>query len=364
MEGGTNSKKSSIRDIFETISLSVISYLEKHPGVKGVEFVERPGAAARDIAKWEQANAPAVLPDDYKSFLQISDGLLLRWSVDFGGETVPLGCMHLNPIDKVAPIGLEPAGDLEAPDATASLDFDDPAASLNLCTGRYRHCSGPLRAFDLDSRCVGGRVALFYPDAFRRRPPQVRFQDAAGAWHFIAASFTDYFRLLLMHLGVPHWQYAFTDVGLDPATQQWFRFLAPERLAIDQENSRRREERRRARQRSRARQTEQARAPASASASAALASGGSSSPPAPSSPAASSRIDLAAIDRDRRRGARPASASAGRPRSQQSVFRSALAQAGAAFAAAAAGEPTPPPAPQRPASASRQRPSSAPIGPR
>lgn len=39
-----------------------------------------------------------------------------------------------------------------------------------------------------------------------------------------------------MHLGLPHWQYAFTQVGLDPQSLQWFRFLSPERLAIDIEN--------------------------------------------------------------------------------------------------------------------------------
>jgi tubulin polyglutamylase complex subunit 2 len=41
---------------------------------------------------------------------------------------------------------------------------------------------------------------------------------------------------MIMHLGLPHWQYAFTQVGLDPQSLQWFRFLSPERLAIDIEN--------------------------------------------------------------------------------------------------------------------------------
>ena len=38
---------------------------------------------------------------------------------------------------------------------------------------------------------------------------------------------------MVMHLGLPNWQYAFTEVGLDTTSQQWFRFLSPERLAID-----------------------------------------------------------------------------------------------------------------------------------
>lgn len=41
---------------------------------------------------------------------------------------------------------------------------------------------------------------------------------------------------MIMHLGLPNWHYAFTEVGLDPQTLQWFRFLSPERLAIDIEN--------------------------------------------------------------------------------------------------------------------------------
>lgn len=43
---------------------------------------------------------------------------------------------------------------------------------------------------------------------------------------------------MIMHLGLPHWQYAFTQVGLDPQALQWFRFLSPERLQIDIENRR------------------------------------------------------------------------------------------------------------------------------
>lgn len=47
---------------------------------------------------------------------------------------------------------------------------------------------------------------------------------------------------MIMHLGIPNWHYAFTQVGLDPQTLQWFRFLSPERLAIDIENRRSQEE--------------------------------------------------------------------------------------------------------------------------
>merc|ERR1712224_64879 len=72
-------------------------------------------------------------------------------------------------------------------------------------------------AFDLDAECCNGRVALLYQTSISR--PQVWFQDLSCDWHFIANTFTDYFRLMAMHLGIPHWQYAFTEVGLDPVAR-------------------------------------------------------------------------------------------------------------------------------------------------
>lgn len=91
-----------------------------------------------------------------------------------------------------------------------------------------------IAAFDMDCKVKDGKLALIYRNTFDK--PQVWFQDLSCCWFFIANTFTDYFRLMIMHLGLPHWQYAFTQVGLDPQTLQWFRFLSPERLEIDLEN--------------------------------------------------------------------------------------------------------------------------------
>ena len=88
-----------------------------------------------------------------------------------------------------------------------------------------------FRAFDLDDQCTWGRVVLLFPSA--SAAPQVWFQDLGRNWFFVAKNFTDYLRLVIMHLGLPNWHYAYSAVGLDCATKQWFRFLSVERLAID-----------------------------------------------------------------------------------------------------------------------------------
>lgn len=95
-------------------------------------------------------------------------------------------------------------------------------------------------AFEIDSKCKGGRLALVYMEGGRdpQSKPQIWFQDLSCNWFFIANTFTDYFRLMIVHLGIPLWQYVFTNTGPDQQTLQWFRFFSPERLAIDMENRR------------------------------------------------------------------------------------------------------------------------------
>lgn len=39
------------------------------------------GVAETAISKWEEENGQYSLPDDYKAFLQISDGLSLNWKI-------------------------------------------------------------------------------------------------------------------------------------------------------------------------------------------------------------------------------------------------------------------------------------------
>ena len=60
-----------------------------------------------------------------------------------------------------------------------------------------------IAAFDIDSLAQDGRVALLYRNTFNK--PQIWFQDLSCSWFFIANTFTDYFRLMIMHLGIPHW---------------------------------------------------------------------------------------------------------------------------------------------------------------
>ena len=75
--------------------------MENHEGVASVDFVERRGITLAEITAWEQDHAPYRLPNDYKAFLLISNGLLLCWHIRHHGSEFPLGCLHLNKLASV-----------------------------------------------------------------------------------------------------------------------------------------------------------------------------------------------------------------------------------------------------------------------
>ena len=184
--------------------LCVSQFLENHPAVTDVKFFDKAGATKPAIAKWEAANQPYRLPDDLASFLAISDGLLLKWSILL--NKVPIrgvGNTHINSLSQI----------VRFQDSTL-----DPSKA----------------AFVLDnSPSIAGRICLLYEKENPAAAPNVWIQGLGCTWHFVANTFTDYFRLLIMHLGLPCWCHTYTDTGLPCSTEEWFGFLSPERYHID-----------------------------------------------------------------------------------------------------------------------------------
>mmetsp|Transcript_133778 Transcript_133778/g.372964 ORF Transcript_133778/g.372964 Transcript_133778/m.372964 type:complete len:291 (+) Transcript_133778:108-980(+) len=215
------------RQVFDDLSIDAITFLESHPKVAGVKFYDRPSATQAQLQAWEAQNSPFVLPEDFKAFFAISDGVTLRWSLRFRGEAQPFGTVHVNQLEQVQRL---PGASLQGlPGSSGEATAPPPKAGAAALPA----------AFDLDAECADGKVALVYRDVEAREgpkgpaaQPQVWFQDLSCQWHFLAGSFTDYFRLLATHLGVPQWHYAFTDVGLGPAARHWLAFFCPERLAV------------------------------------------------------------------------------------------------------------------------------------
>ncbi len=60
--------------------------------------------------------------------------------------------------------------------------------------------------------------------------------DRSLHFHRLASTFTDYYRLLLLHCGLPYWQYRYTDFGIPPYILHWYYTIVPSLLMSDSNN--------------------------------------------------------------------------------------------------------------------------------
>jgi len=115
----------------------------------------------------------------------------------YNDEVIPLGCMHLSPLSGVCKVdasnfnikGAMERGTVDSQATISRVDLDNPVLNEPI-------------ALDIDSLCADGRTVLMYYKNYHT--PEVWFQDLSCEWSFIASTFTDYFRLLVLHLGLPH----------------------------------------------------------------------------------------------------------------------------------------------------------------
>ncbi|KAM8781103.1 tubulin polyglutamylase complex subunit 2 isoform 2-T2 [Rhynchonycteris naso] len=174
---------SSCKPHLEKLTLGITRILESSPGVTEVTITERAPAERHMISSWEQKNN-CVLPDDVKNFYLMTNGFHMTWSVKLdASENQP-----------------------EKP------HFDSRSV-----------------IFELDPCNGNGKVCLVYKKGkpALAKDTEIWFLDRALYWHFLTQTFTAYYRLLITHLGLPQWQYAFTSYGISPQAKQWFNMYKP-----------------------------------------------------------------------------------------------------------------------------------------
>ncbi|XP_067387014.1 tubulin polyglutamylase complex subunit 2 [Emydura macquarii macquarii] len=217
----------SLKPSLDRLTLGVIRILEASPGVTEVTLVEKEPAERHTIVSWEQKNS-CVLPEDLKNFYLMSDGFHLTWSVKIDDNSMPLGSMEINSISKLSRLGGSSVYALPNAPTLADLE-DDTDEEGNEGQPEKPHFDSRSLLFELDPCNGNGKVCLVYkhtkpvvtPDA------EIWFLDRALYWHFLTDTFTAYYRLLITHLGLPQWQYAFTSYGISPQAKQWFNMYKP-----------------------------------------------------------------------------------------------------------------------------------------
>ncbi|XP_010723498.1 tubulin polyglutamylase complex subunit 2 isoform X2 [Meleagris gallopavo] len=169
-----------------------------------------------------------ILPEDLKNFYLMTDGFQMTWSVKVDDTPVPLGSMVINSISRLCRLG--GSSMYTVPNAPSLADLeDDTDEEGNEDKPEKPHFDSRSLIFELDPCNGNGKVCLVYK---RTKPvvspdTEIWFLDRALYWHFLTKSFTAYYRLLITHLGLPQWQYAFTSYGVSPQAKQWFNMYKP-----------------------------------------------------------------------------------------------------------------------------------------
>ncbi|XP_072453128.1 tubulin polyglutamylase complex subunit 2-like isoform X6 [Notamacropus eugenii] len=209
----------------EKLTLGITRILEASPGVTKVRIMEKEPAERHMIASWELKN-DCVMPEDLKNFYLMTNGFHMVWSVKLDDQPVPLGCLTINSIANLTQ--LTQSAMYTLPNSPTLEDLDDEEEEANEDQPEKPHFDSRSIIFELDSCNGNGKVCLVY----RRTSPvakesKIWFLDRALYWHFLTDSFTAYYRLLITHLGLPQWQYAFTNYGVSPQAKQWFNMYKP-----------------------------------------------------------------------------------------------------------------------------------------
>ncbi|KAM4706722.1 tubulin polyglutamylase complex subunit 2 [Discoglossus pictus] len=218
----------SMASYTEKMTLGISKILESSPGITEVKFEEKPPAERHVIISWEQKHS-CTLPEDLKNFYLMTDGFQMTWNVKLDDNPVQLGSMVINGISSLVRLGGASTFALPNAPTLADLDSDTDEEGVDGHPEKP-HFDSRNVIFELDPCNGNGKVCLIYKTSKKgvtMMGPEIWFLDRALYWHFLAHNFTSYYRLMICHLGLPQWQYAFTSYGLSPQAKQWFNMYKP-----------------------------------------------------------------------------------------------------------------------------------------
>ncbi|XP_006889255.1 PREDICTED: tubulin polyglutamylase complex subunit 2 isoform X2 [Elephantulus edwardii] len=211
----------------EKLTLGITRILESSPGVSEMTIIEKTPAERHMISSWEQKNN-CMLPEDVKNFYLMTNGFHMTWSVKLDDSTIPLGSMAINSISRLTQLNQSSMYSLPNAPTLADLEDDTEEGTLEELPAKP-HFDSRSVIFELDSCNGNGKVCLVYKNGKPglAQDTEIWFLDRALYWHFLTDTFTAYYRLLITHLGLPQWQYAFTSYGISPQAKQWFNMYKP-----------------------------------------------------------------------------------------------------------------------------------------
>ena len=237
-------RKMDRRALLDKALLNVVTYLESCAEVHGVNF--RTGddqKSALEILKWEKTHSPFRLPLDLKNFYLLFNTLDLSWCVENAEKNVYIGAIKVRKINDMRKATIVDAivechrwkdlgisvADIKGSTAFVFDTCDNGDIAFIYQNSKNDHGIDNDNSYNYNSN----NIELVNSTQHSFDNPSVWLIDGCGRYHYICASFKQYLRLMVTHLGIRGWQAAFTPEGLSPQTNSWMNVFCKERLITD-----------------------------------------------------------------------------------------------------------------------------------
>ncbi|KZC11899.1 PREDICTED: tubulin polyglutamylase complex subunit 2 [Dufourea novaeangliae] len=224
---------------YENLTVGVVKILEGLPYVKNVRVERRNGCEDTVISNWEQRHC-CLLPEDLRNFYLSIDGFQLLWNLEIAGEEFSVGRMEIGSFSTLKRCSTTRDHQLDCPrqestDPGSEIEPRSSAVDLENACSLQAGSSQSCKMFEI-ARCypeIGmTKVYLVYctkPEA-EAAPSIWLHREELDRWYHLADSFTVYFRMMLVHLGLPLWQCCVAGVTLPTWVEQVYFLVGPHLL--------------------------------------------------------------------------------------------------------------------------------------
>ncbi|KAJ3148049.1 hypothetical protein HDU86_007617, partial [Geranomyces michiganensis] len=230
------------------ITSNFLPYLETCPHVTDIKVSSNPPCSEAEIQNWARMNVPHCIPADAAALLRTSDGLKIQWGISSPVRTATPTTTttasttanastqhHAVESIEIGRVEINALRDWQLVKTSHQLATpDDTTTSVTTNSSR---ASPPGPAYIIQHTPPHGNTCLVFPlskncgDGHDNSNAEIWFHDTTTRrWHLIAASFTAYIRLMVVHLGIIGWQLGWTDRGMPQATLDWLAMYAEARV--------------------------------------------------------------------------------------------------------------------------------------
>ncbi|XP_012142172.1 tubulin polyglutamylase complex subunit 2 [Megachile rotundata] len=233
---------------YENLTLGVVKILENLPYIKNVRIDRRNGCESTTITNWEQRHC-CVLPEDVKNFYASIDGFLLQWNLEIAGEEFSVGRMEVgtfSSLKRYTNIKERPTDSSSKRDVSSSSSVDSEKAETEVISSSATDVENSASVLLEGSGAHGckmfeiaqcfpesgkAKVYLVYRMKAEQEAPSIWLhREEANRWYHLADSFIVYFRMMLVHLGLPLWQCCVAGVSLPTWVEQVYFLVGPHLL--------------------------------------------------------------------------------------------------------------------------------------